>query len=422
MTQDQISLLDDGLLAEIRSRFLNVDSDPFSGQRIFFENAGGTLRLKSILPVIEALTSIPDNAGRTNPASKHIDAAIAQGRSDIALLVGARSGHIAAEQSTTGMIFRVLNTIADNADGDNIVTTDLDHASAFDAARIVAERHGMEARYAKLDPVTGTVPVESVLAQVDKATAGLAIIHASNILGSKNDVAQIVREVRKVNPDAFILLDGAQHASHGLIDVEAYGADAWVFVPYKVYSKAGISFAHLSDRLANLPHDNLVGKPKTLWDLGTREAAAYACMSTVVEYFRWLGAKFTDSTDARQQVVAAMHAIERHEGALLQALLHGTGKERGMMQMKGVTIHGDKTDLTNQEAIVAFSVEGAETGDLVRYFEDHGIRLHDRISDYYSAHTLSAMGIKACMRVSLCHYNTLGEVEKFLKVLEQAVR
>ena len=421
MTQDQASLLGDALLAEIRSRFLHVDSDPFSGQRIFFENAGGTLRLKSILPVIEQFTAIPDNAGRTNPASKQIDAAIAQGRSDVALLLGARSGHIAAEQSTTGMIFRVLNTIADNADGGNIVTTNLDHASAFDAARIVAERHGMEYRYAKLDPVTGTVPVESVLAQVDKATAGLAIIHASNILGSKNNVTEIVREVRKVNPDAFIMLDGAQHASHGLIDVEAYGADAWVFVPYKVYSKAGISFAWLSDRLANLPHDNLVGKPKTLWDLGTREAASYACMSKVVEYFQWLGAKFTDSTDARKQVVAAMHAIERHEAGLLEALLHGTGKGRGMMQMQEVTIHGDKTDLAKQEAIVAFTVDGADTGELVSYFEEHGVRLHDRISDYYSAHTLSAMGISACMRVSLCHYNTLGEVEKFLKVLEQAV-
>ena len=38
-------LFDDVLLSEIRERFVNVDCDPFSGRRIYFENAGGTLRL-----------------------------------------------------------------------------------------------------------------------------------------------------------------------------------------------------------------------------------------------------------------------------------------------------------------------------------------------------------------------------------------
>ncbi|MCK4625111.1 MAG: aminotransferase class V-fold PLP-dependent enzyme, partial [Phycisphaerae bacterium] len=201
MNQTKGRFFDDSLMSEIRGRFANVDSDPFSGKRIYLENAGGTLKLKSIFEVIETFSALPDNSGRRNPASKKVDEAMAQGRKDVATLVGAKSGHIAAEQSTTGMIFRILNAIAANAGAGNMVTTNLDHASAYDATRIVAQRFGLECRCAELDPKTGLVPVELILKHVDKDTAVLMVIHASNIIGSKNDVVRITAEARKKNPD-----------------------------------------------------------------------------------------------------------------------------------------------------------------------------------------------------------------------------
>ncbi len=414
-------IFDEFLLREIRERFMYVDSDPFSGRRIYFENAGGTLKLKTVLEVIETFSALPDNAGRSNPASRKIDGAIAQGRRDIALFVGAGSGHIIAEQSTTGMLFRLLDTIHRNTKGSNVVVSNLNHASAFGATRIIAERYGLEFRCAELDRRTGLVPVESILDKVDRNTTAVTVIHASNILGSKNDVVAISREVRRINPATYIILDGAQHASHGLIDVEAYSADAWIFVPYKTYSKVGAAFAWVADRLANLPHDNLLGKPKDFWDLGTREAAGYACMSAVVEYFRWLGSKFTDSTDGRARIVAAMLAIEGHEGGLLKALLHGTGRMKGMLQVEGVKVLGEKDNPADQEAIIAFTVAGADTKSVIDYFGSNGVRLHDRVNDAYSGHTLSAMGVEECTRISLCHYNTVEEVEEFLRLLAEFV-
>lgn len=413
------SIFSEKLIEEIRSRFVCVSEDMFSGKRIYFENAGGTLKLKSIFKVLEDFTALPDNAGRRNAASQKVDEAITNGRRDIALFLGATSGIIAAEQSTTGMIFRILNTIAQNIKGRSIVTSNLDHVSVYDATRIIADRHGMELRIARLDRETGGVSVASVVEQVDEETIAVAIIHASNILGTKHDAVALVKEIRKRNPNTYIILDGAQHACHGRIDVEEFGADAYIFVPYKTYSKVGTSFAHLSDRLANLPHDNVLGRPNDFWDLGTREAAAYACMSKVVEYMQWLGGKFTDSNDPRARIVEAMRAIEQYEESLIKGLLYGTGEAEGMLNVEGVTVYGETQNLSTREAIIAFNVKGHNTTEVVDHFGQSGIRLHNRISDAYSKHTLWAMGIEECVRVSLCHYNSLEEVNVFLAALKE---
>ena len=408
------------LIEEIRSRFVHVDADSL-GRRIYFENAGGTLKLQTVLETQATFTALPDNEGRRNAASEKVTAAIERGRADAALFLGATSKIIVADQSATAMLFRLVETVVRSRPRGNIVTSNLEHASAYDATHVVAARHGVEARIAPLDPVSGRVPVESVMNCVDRHTVCLTLIHASNVLGTRNDVAEVVRRARAASPDIFIILDGAQHASHGRIDVDEYGGDAYLFVPYKTYSKIGISFATLTNRLAVLPHDNLRGKPQDFWDLGTREVASYACMSCVVDYFRWLGRHFTESDDPRAQVVAGMAGIERYELELLRAMLHGTGSARGLLHLDPVTVYGETEHLKEREAIIAFNVRGKKTADLVDYFERHGVRLSNRTRNVYSRHTLEALGIEECLRVSLAHYNTVGEIEVFLKLLAKTL-
>jgi len=68
------------LMDAIRARFLHVDTCPFQGPRIFFENAGGGLTLKSVVEVNTWLAGIPDNQGRENPASLELVRIIAEAR------------------------------------------------------------------------------------------------------------------------------------------------------------------------------------------------------------------------------------------------------------------------------------------------------------------------------------------------------
>ena len=78
----------ESLLSEIRDRFHHVDTCPYQGPRVFFENAGGSLTLKSVVEVNTRLASIPDNQGRDNPASYELVRIINQSRDDMRTFLG----------------------------------------------------------------------------------------------------------------------------------------------------------------------------------------------------------------------------------------------------------------------------------------------------------------------------------------------
>ncbi|MFT5871092.1 MAG: cysteine desulfurase/selenocysteine lyase, partial [Paracoccaceae bacterium] len=65
-----------GLMDQVRGRFAHVDTCPFDGPRVFFENAGGALTLNSVVETTAKFASYPDNQGRDNPASKALMAVI----------------------------------------------------------------------------------------------------------------------------------------------------------------------------------------------------------------------------------------------------------------------------------------------------------------------------------------------------------
>lgn len=419
------SLFPPALQLAIRDRFLYADSDPFSGKRTYLENAGGGLTLKTVFDVDLRIGALPDNAGRDNPSSREIERAILTGREDVATFLNAKDGTILSEQSTTACMFRVLDAAAAGVKGTNIVCSQLDHASSYDATAIIAKRYQLERRIAPLNQDSGGLDAEAVAGLVDEGTVAVTVIHASNITGGKNDLKTIASLIRDRAPNAIIIADGAQHTQHSLVDVNAYGVDAYIFSAYKVFSKAGFGFSYLSPRLASLPHAQLLGKKSSDWDLGTRDASGFAAFSCVVDYLCWLGSE-TDpgiaKDDRRALVAAAMHAIESHEAALSTRLLHGTNGLTGLLNQKRVTLHGNRHPYNGREAVFAFSVDNVPTGKIIKEFIQRKVIVHDRVSDAYSRHTLEALGIGEVVRVSLAHYNTLEEIDEFLRMLEEVLK
>ena len=84
--------ISDVLLDEIRNQFDQVDTCPEQGNRIFFENAGGALKLKSVMETSLRFAAIPDNQGRDNLGSHALVATIDRAKADMAEFLNAPGG------------------------------------------------------------------------------------------------------------------------------------------------------------------------------------------------------------------------------------------------------------------------------------------------------------------------------------------
>ena len=406
------------LLSGIRSQFAQIDSCPVQGQRVFFENAGGALTLNSVVDCSKTYAAIPDNQGRDNPGSHELVRVINKAKADLRVFMNAPDGQFFVGESGTELIFRlVMNACLGTAADGIVLGSTVEHPATRSACDRWAGISGKTHRLIAHDDARGLVTAEDYAKAVTPDTRVATILHTSPVTGMGMDVATISSVIRAVAPDCFIIVDGIQHAAHGLIDIAAYDVDGYVISPYKMFSRHGFGLAWISERLTTLPHDSLVGGPEENWELGTRDTGSYATMSEVISYLDWLGAQIDPATEGRDRFVAAGKAIHAHEKSLTDTMLHGAGNLDGLAEMEKVHIIGG-IDNPAREGLVSLYVDGMASVDVVAKLNEQGIRTHLRKADYYSGNILDPLGLDGCVRVSLCHYNSSHEVAQFLAAMK----
>jgi selenocysteine lyase/cysteine desulfurase len=409
------------LLNEIRARFAHVDTCPVAGPRVFFENAGGALTLNSVVETSNHYAAIPDNQGRDNEMAHELVAVINKAKADMRVFFNAPDGDIFVGESGTELLFRlIMNACLGAEEGGVVLGSTLEHPATRSACTRWAKVAGKPYVQVPHNDDTGTVTAEDYIPHLTPDIRVATILHTSPVTGMAVDVAAVSKAIRNVAPDALIIVDGIQHASHGRIDIAGYDIDGYVISPYKVFSRHGYGVAWTSPRLNALPHDALVGGPEGNWELGTRDTGAYATMSSVVDYFDWLGGQVSDASDPRARIEAAGAAIHEHEKSLTDAMIFGTGNLSGLADLPGVGIIGGANNPA-REGLVSITLEGMDAPDLVTALRERGIRTHTRKADHYSGNILDPLGLPSAVRVSMCHYNSLAEVSSFLTAMREIV-
>jgi len=406
------------LLTKIRNRFAHVDSCPFTGPRIFFENAGGALTLNSVVETSAKFAAIPDNQGRANAAAEALIGIIKKSKSDMATFFNASNGQFFVGESGTELTYRLIRTAVMGSGGGAAIGSTVEHPASRSAAQHWAQQAGMPYISVAHDDATGLVTADAYAAKMTSDVKVATILHTSPVTGMAIDVASIAATIRAIAPDCFIIVDGIQHASHGRIDIDAYGIDGYIVSPYKVFSRHGYGVAWASERLSKLPLEALIDGPVENWEMGTRDTGAYATFSDVIDYFDWLGGEVSDATNRRARIEAAGVAIKAHEKSLTDAILFGTGNLQGLAEIEGVTIVGGQ-DNPSREGLVCFALDTVPALDIVDKLNQSGIRTHIRKADHYSGNILTPLGLPAAVRVSMCHYNTVGEVAAFLTAMKE---
>jgi cysteine desulfurase/selenocysteine lyase len=408
-----------GLIDAVRDRFAHVEACPFEGPRVFFENAGGSLHLKAVAESAAFYAGLPDNQGRANPASRALMAAIARGRADMARFFNAPGGQVLVGESGSELLFRLVRTAAMGAEaGGATIGSTLEHPALSSAMAHWADATGRPLIAVAHDDADGTVTAAAYRAALRPDLRVASIIHTSPVTGMAVDVAAIAAEIRAVAPDCLIVVDGIQHASHGAVDVAALGVDGYAISPYKMFARHGFGVAWASDRLTACAKEQLRGGPADAWELGTRDTGAYAAFSEVMAYLDWLGGQVSDATEPRARLQEAARAIAAHEGALTRAMLHGAGNQPGLAQLPGIClIGGDR--VAGREGVISFALAGRDAAEIVAALGARGIRVHTRKADHYSGNVLRPLGLDSCVRVSICHYNTMAEVTRLLAAMRE---
>ena len=414
-----MSAITPDLLDNIRSQFAQIDSCPVQGQRVFFENAGGALTLNSVVDCSKTYAAIPDNQGRDNPGSHELVRVINQAKADLRVFMNAPDGQFFVGESGTELIFRlVMNACLGTASDGIVLGSTVEHPATRSACHRWAAISGKTHKLIAHDDARGLVSAEDYAKAVTPDTRVATILHTSPVTGMGMDVEAISKAIRAVAPDCFIIVDGIQHAAHGLMDIAAYDIDGYVISPYKMFSRHGYGLAWISDRLTHLPHDSLVDGPAENWELGTRDTGSYATMLEVMNYLDWLGGQVAPDAKGRDRFVAAGKAIHAHEKTLTDAMIHGTGNLDGLAEMEKVHIIGG-VDNPAREGLVSLYVDGLSSVDVVAKLNAHGSRTHLRKADHYSGNILNPLGLDGCVRVSMCHYNSTHEVAQFLAAMKE---
>ena len=392
-------------LDKIRGQFYYVDEDHYGRKRLFFDNAGGSLRLKKAEEVFHLIDSMPDASEHSNSIARELAALEDRGREDIKKVIfGAKSGTIYPSYTASQIAMEMVRVITENARGTNIVTTMLEHPSVFDAARLYSRIHGMELRVAGVNKETGGVDADTILSLIDQNTALLCCMAASNISGYIYETEKICRRAREINPDIYIYIDAVQHAPHGVLAPEEWGADVTSFAPYKFFGVRGFGLAYLSDRVSRFVHHRLLGKPEDDWEIGSPEGGT-AC---------------PEEQSRRKLFEIGMRRIADHERGLLDMMLEGVDGVPGLRHIPGVTVQMDGKDLTTRDLILGIEFENLSCEQAVVEYEKRGVITFERaLSSMYSKRMVEAFDSKGMVRLSPLHVNTPQEIRHFLVLTQE---
>lgn len=408
----------DDLQKNLKEKFYHADSDPVHGKRLFFDNSGGSLRLKKCVEAKAELEAFPDCPERIHERSVYLKSVVENGTRDILeIIFGAKSGALITELTASQTMFHMVSLIMENIQGSNAVVSSIEHPSAFDAIEYYCKKTGKEMRVIPANQQTGFIDPDDVVKYVDENTCLLSVMAASNIAGSIMDIKAIVKKARQIKPDLYIISDAVQHAPHAAIDVDELGIDGMNFAPYKFFGVRGCGFAYVSDRVANLPHHKLIAKDQKVFELGTSAPGNFAAAMEIINYVCEIGKNFIQTTNKKELYDEGMKRIHLQERALLYRMLEGTDDIPGLRHIPGVTVYVDTDDLTKRDLIAAIGINGIDFTECVAEYQKRGVTVYERVNtSIYSKRIVEALGIEGAIRVSPLHCNGKDDIDEFLKI------
>ena len=204
---------------------------------IFLDNAAGSQVPKQVLKYLN--NNIINNyvqSGYNNFLSKKLDNEIDNSIKFINLLINNNNnGKIIIGPSTSQIIYNLSNSLKSNfINNDEIILSKICHESTLTPfERIISPN---KLKWWDLDINNRNniyINYNNLFEKICKNTKLLVLPHASNVLGNVLDLKYIIKNIKTINPEIKILVDGVAYVPHNIIDVNELDVDYYVFSFYK---------------------------------------------------------------------------------------------------------------------------------------------------------------------------------------------
>lgn len=378
---------------------------------VYLDNAATTQKPRTVVEsMVEEYYNVNANVHRgVHFLSQQATDLHEQSREAVRRFIGAGSTReILFTRGTTESINLVATCFgqAFMREGDEVIVSQMEHHSNIVPWQLLRERQGIHIR---VIPMTddGYLCLDALERLFTDRTRLVSVAHVSNVLGTVNPVAQIVRMAHA--HDVPVLVDGAQSTPHMPINVSEMDCDFFAFSGHKLYGPTGIGVLYGKERwLDRMPPymgggemiRNVSFEHTTYNDLpykfeaGTPDYVASTGLARAIDYMNALG----------------MEQIEAHERDLTRYAMEQ------MRQIEGMHIYGP-ADVEHHDAVLSFQVGHIHHLDMGTLLDRLGIAV--RTGHHCAEPLMHRLGIEGTCRASFALYNTRAEVDALVRGIER---
>ena len=439
--------------AELDIQRVREQFDLSRSGRIVTNNAASTQPPRQLLDLYRSLIPSYENVHRgQSAASLRTTELFEQSFDTIAGWLNAPSRRsIATYSNTTEAQNAVMySLLTEFRDGDNIVTTMMEHNSNFvpwyALCREILPRLGrnIDLRVARFDHGTGELDLDHLASLVDSGTKLVCCTGASNFLGTKPPL-RVIRDIADrsgyLQPNGECrsrLIDGAQLMPTSRVDVQELDIDYLTFSFHKFMAPFGVGvlyakehvlqqslpFLYGGDMIAqgrvapdlveynDLPWKYSAGTPNILGVIVSAQALRFAVDLMGAAggplYFR------TSTPVPGSAVTATMDAIGGHTDRLTARAMRAVG------EVPGVTIYGPAVG-TARSPLVSFNVAGWNPMALAAGLNQAGVESRAGCHCATLAHRDLGLDPAASCRLSFYLYNSDDDVDRAVDAVRQVV-
>ena len=413
----------------VRRQFPSLDLEVEGRPAVFLDGPGGTQTPRGVMDAIDHhFLEANANAAGAFVTSRRTDATIDAARQAMADFLGCDPDEIVFGANMTTLTCLLAQSLArDLRPGDEIVVTELDH-EANRGPWLDLEERGAVVRQVPVDVTSCTLDWGAFEGLVNDRTRIIALGHASNAVGTVNNVFSAVAQAHRVG--ALTVVDAVHSAPHEVIDVRDLGCDVLICSAYKFFGPhVGAMYVRreVAQRIRALHLRTQSGEPPEKFETGTLCHEGLAGLAAAVDFIadvgrhqrEWIvavaeaGARLAGLAGRRRDIVAGMLAIEAYERSLATRLLSG------LADAPEVTVYGPRVGAARTPT-AAFTAGRWHAADLARRLGELGFFVWD--GHFFALRLVERLGLLergGLVRAGLAPYTTADEVERFVAAVHE---